>query len=84
MEELSNIIFFEFVIRIFGKAKVRLNQREFWCVADSIQSRFETVNKQRRSKSIRLRKKVQFLQRKRGTKRITWRQNKAINIKLTA
>jgi len=32
----------EFVIRIFGKAKVRLNQREFWCVADSIQSRFET------------------------------------------
>lgn len=32
----------EFVIRVFGKAKARLNQREFWCVADRIQTRFET------------------------------------------
>lgn len=31
----------EFVVRLFGRAKTRLNQREFWHVADSVQAKFE-------------------------------------------
>lgn len=41
-ERQTNDIYYEFVIKTFGKAKNYLNRREFWYVADKMQSRYET------------------------------------------
>lgn len=41
-ERQTNDIYYEFVIKTFGKAKSYLNRREFWYVADKMQSRYET------------------------------------------
>jgi len=38
----SNDIYYEFVIKTFGKAKTHLNRREFWYIADKMHSKFET------------------------------------------